>query len=159
MLKKADDLVKTQSVPPTAFKHILDQHWSTPKNLTPTTPNLDIVQKALDSVEKQCEQLKEKLKVLQQQYNIVRVELTSLKSNVDNGEETKMGEDTPSGNSRSKGKETKKELPKRENPTSDTDDDDFIDVEEGRPAPKVNRNSSCDLNPCCLTCPSTDSNV
>ena len=150
MLKKADDLVKTQSVPPTALKNILDQYWSTSKNLTLTTTNLDIVQKALDSVEKQCEQLKEKLKVLQQQYNSVRVQLTSLKSNVDNGEETKMGEDTPSGNSRSKGKETKKELPKRENSTSDTDDDDFMDEYEYRSAPKVNRNSSCELVICVI---------
>ncbi len=143
--------MKTRSVPPASLKPIFDQHWSTPKNLTPTTPNLDIVQKALDIVEKQCKQLKEKQKVLQQQYNSVNEELKSLKSNVDNGEENKTGEDTPSGNSRSKGKGTKKEPPKKENSASDTDDDDFMDDNEDFPAPKVNRNSYCDLNPCCLT--------
>jgi hypothetical protein len=114
MLKKADELVESQSVPPT------------PKNLSPTTPNLDIVQKALDIVQKQCKQLKDNLQDLQQQYNSVNEELKSLKSNVDNG---------------------------KENSTSDTDDDVFNDENEDLPAHKVNRNSSCDLNPCCLTYP------
>ncbi len=75
-------------------------------------------------------------------------ELKFLKSIVDNGKETK---DTPSGNPGSKGKETNKESPKKENSTSDTDDDDFMDDNEDLPAPKVNCNSSCNLNPCCLT--------
>ena len=64
LLKTADKLVETQSVPPTALKPILDQHWSTPKNLTPTAPNLDIVQKALDGVSGQCKQLKDEQTVL-----------------------------------------------------------------------------------------------
>ncbi len=85
VLKKADELVKTQSVPPTALKPILDQHWSTPKNLSPTTLNLDIVQKALDIVQKQCKELKDNLQDLQQQYNSVNEELKYLNSNVDNG--------------------------------------------------------------------------
>ena len=151
LLKTADKLVETQSVPPTALKPILDQHWSTPKNLTPTAPNLDIVQKALDGVSGQCKQLKDEQEDLQQQFNSANEELRTLKSNVDNGGENKMDGDTPSVNSRSKGKETKKELPKKENSTSNTDDDDFSDEIEVRPAPKVNRNYSYDLNPCCLT--------
>ncbi len=119
LLNKADAFVNTQSVPPTALKPILDQHWSTPKNLTPTTPNLDIVQKALDSVGGQCKKLKAEQTLLQQQYNSVNEELKTLKSNVDNNE--------------------------------DHSDEDFTDDSDDRPAPKVNRNSSYDLNPYCLT--------
>ena len=143
-----------QSVPPTALKPILDQHWSTPKNLTPTTPTLDIVQTALDIVEKQCKRLKKTQNDLQQQYKSVTEELKSLKSNVDNGGENKMGEDTRSGNPRSKGKET----PYRKIPLSD-DESDPCAGDEDCPDPKVNRNSSCDLNPCSLTYPLTHSNV
>jgi hypothetical protein len=88
---------------------------------------------------------------LQKQFNSVNAELRTLKSNVDNGGENKMDGDIPSGKSRSKGKETKKDPPKKEESTNDTDDDDFNNDIEDRPAPKVNRNSSCDLNPCCLT--------
>ena len=141
MLKKANALVNTQSVPPTALKPILDQHWSTLKNLTPTTPNLDIVQKALDSVMGQCRQLKDELTVLQQQFKSVNEELKTLKSNVDNGGENKMGEDTPSVSSRSK----------KEKSTSDIEDEDFSDEKKDSPSTKVNRNYSYDLNPSCLT--------
>ena len=151
LLKTADELVKTQSVSPTALKPILDQHWSTPKNPTPTTPNLDIVQKALDGVSGQCKQLKDEQTVLQQKFNSANEELRTLKSNVDNSGEAKMGEDKPSDNSRSKGTGTEKEPSIKENSTSNTDDDDFSDEIEVRPAPKVNRNYSYDLNPCCLT--------
>ncbi len=139
--------------------------------------------------------MKDELQDLQQQYKSVNEELKSLKSNVDNGKETK---DTPSGIPGSKGKETNKEPPKKKNSTSDTDEDDFIDekretqkqkgdakakgskrgkaspkisvkprastvskgeekcssdAKEDLPAPKVKLNSSCDLNPCCLTYP------
>ena len=150
LLKTADKQVETQSVPPTALKPILDQHWSTSENLTPTTPNLDIVQKALEVVTERCKGLKDMQTDLQKQFNSVNAELRTLKSNVDNGGEKKMDGDIPSGKSRSKGKETKKDPPKKEESTNDTDDDDFNNDIEDRPAPKVNRNSSCDRNPCCL---------
>ena len=115
LLKTADELVKTQSVPPTALKPILDQHWSTPKNLTPTAPNLDIVQKALDGVSGQCKQLKDEQTVLQQKFNSANEELRTLKSNVDNSGEAKKGEDKPSDNFRSKGTATEN-LQKRKSP-------------------------------------------
>ena len=79
---------------------------------------------------------------LQKRFNSVNAELGTLKSNVDNGGENK------------------KDPPKKDKSSSESDDDDFKVDKEDRSAPKVNRNSSCDLNPLLPNiCPSTHSNV